>query len=404
MQFINQNTGWAVVKQGSYIYTLIKTTNQGTNWDVIYSDSEKVMNIQFFNDTLGYAIGFQYVTSLILRTTNGGYNWATVQSSGSYVYGNMNFINKDTGWVSAFLDGFPTQYVCVFQTVNGLQNINLLYSNQGSLSGTKLKFFNNSIDGQYFGYHLNQGGLWKTTNSGNNWSQINFIEAGTVISFSFINKDTGWVSFTPNVGANSKILFTSNNGQSWIQQFVSSFYNDCGFIQAVNKNKIWCGKMFESKILISTNGGNNWGNQASQIYVNGGLYMFDTILGFSWSSNQITRTFNGGGPIMSIRKISETTPSKIELKQNYPNPFNSETNIEFSIPKTSIVNLSLYDILGRKITDLISNKEYSSGGYRYTLNLIDYNLSSGVYIYKINSIEKESNIVFSSAKKLIYNK
>ena len=40
---------------------------------------------------------------------------------------------------------------------------------------------------------LGGGNFWKTTNSGYNWQQINFSESGNVNSFSFINKDTGWV-------------------------------------------------------------------------------------------------------------------------------------------------------------------------------------------------------------------
>jgi photosystem II stability/assembly factor-like uncharacterized protein len=401
MQFINANTGWAVVKQSSYIYTLIKTTNQGTNWDVIYSDSEKVMNIQFFNDTLGYAIGFQYVTSLILKTTNGGYNWATVQSSGSYVYGNMNFINRDTGWVSAFLDGFPNQYVCVFQTVNGLQNINLLYSNQGSLSGTKLKFFNNSINGQYFGYHLNQGKLYKTTNSGSNWTQINTGFTGNVNSFSFINKDTGWAEVGYPYG---KILKTLNGSQNWIMQF-----NDTNnqyepqYVFAVNENKIWCGTS-SNYIFATNNGGIIWGKQNSQIAYPTKIYMVDTSLGFSWNPAQIQRTTNGGGPIMSVEKISDIMPSKIVLKQNYPNPFNSSTNIEFGLNNNSVVDLNIYDILGRKVKSVITSKELNTGYYKVQIDFNNESFSSGIYFCILSVYSKSEGKYININKKLVYNK
>jgi len=395
MQFINSNTGWATISQSGVGYILIRTTNQGTNWSVIYSDSSKVGKFQFINDTLGYAIGYSN-GRIISKTTNSGYNWFVMQQTYDVLNG-FYMINADTGWVNAF--NVPTTFT--LRTTNGFQTMEQISTGGGGTPAT-LYFFKEKYNGEYCGYVLGAGILSKTTNSGYNWIQINTGFAGDINYFSFLNKDTGWVVI-PYAVQSSKILYTSNNGQNWIQQFYSNTQGDFGYIYATSNSKIWCGKAFNNRILISTSGGNSWGYQTSPISSNAGIYFYDTLLGFAWS-NLVVRTINGGGPITQISNIKKQITNSYKLYQNYPNPFNSETNIEFTIPKTSIVNLSLYDILGRKITDLINNKEYSSGGYIYTLNLIDYNLSSGVYIYKIKSIEKESNIVLSKKKKLIYNK
>lgn len=82
----------------------------------------------------------------------------------------------------------------------------------------------------------------------------------------------------------------------------------------------------------------------------------------------------------SIKQITEIAEG-FELKQNYPNPFNPETVINFSIPKSETVNLDIYDILGNKVTSLISNTTLKSGTYSFNLNLNEYNLSSGTYFY-----------------------
>jgi hypothetical protein len=69
------------------------------------------------------------------------------------------------------------------------------------------------------------------------------------------------------------------------------------------------------------------------------------------------------------------------LLKNYPNPFNSQTKISFSIPKSGFVNISVYDILGKKVDDII-NKYLTDGIYE-----INYNankISSGIYIYTLN--------------------
>jgi hypothetical protein len=71
MQFVNQNTGWATIYQGSFYYTLIRTTNSGLNWNAIFSDSAKVETFQFINDTLGFGLG-QAGNNLLLKTTTVG--------------------------------------------------------------------------------------------------------------------------------------------------------------------------------------------------------------------------------------------------------------------------------------------------------------------------------------------
>ena len=54
-----------------------------------------------------------------------------------------------------------------------------------------------------------------------------------------------------------------------------------------------------------------------------------------------------------------------KLHNNYPNPFKPTTIIEFNIPKSSIVSLEIFDILGRKITKII--RIYSYGIIRETI-------------------------------------
>jgi photosystem II stability/assembly factor-like uncharacterized protein len=74
------------------------------------------------------------------------------------------------------------------------------------------------------------------------------------------------------------------------------------------------------------------------------------------------------------------TPINYSISQNYPNPFNPSTTIDYSIPKSSFVNLSVYDILGRRVSTLV-NEEKTVGSYKVNFNEI--NLPSGIYFYKI---------------------
>jgi photosystem II stability/assembly factor-like uncharacterized protein len=396
MQFINSNTGWATVKQSTYLYTLIRTTNSGLNWAAIYSDYGKVQNIQFINDTLGYAMGYAY-GNMLLKTTNSGYNWTVMQYSSSYVYSGFYFVNADTGWVSAF--HIPSQVT--LRTTNGFLTLEQISTGGGGTPAT-VYFFKEKINGEYFGYILGAGILSKTTNSGYNWLQINFTEAGSVNSFSFINIDTGWVVFYPNVG-NAKILYTLNQGQNWILQNISNYNIDFGIIYAVNYNKIWTGKR-NYFVNISIDGGINWGSQDCQIINPFGILMIDTNIGFAWNnynSNNLVRTNNGGGPIMSVERISDVIPTNFKLQQNYPNPFNNTTNIKYQIPKNSYVVLKIYDVLGREINTLV--REIQSAGF-YQSKWDASGHSSGIYFYKLTTFEKGTGKVFQMTKKMIYSK
>lgn len=97
-------------------------------------------------------------------------------------------------------------------------------------------------------------------------------------------------------------------------------------------------------------------------------------------------------------EINNSIPESFVLKQNYPNPFNPVTNISFDIAEFSQVHLAVYDINGKEILTLINGENMNTGRYHYQLNAGD--LSSGLYIYRIN-IKTGSGKIFADAKKLI---
>ncbi len=80
--------------------------------------------------------------------------------------------------------------------------------------------------------------------------------------------------------------------------------------------------------------------------------------------------------------IETVIPRAFVLKQNYPNPFNPKTTISYLLTADSNVELSIYDITGRKITTMVN--DYQGAGH-YTLQFDASHLASGVYVYKINA-------------------
>jgi hypothetical protein len=91
-------------------------------------------------------------------------------------------------------------------------------------------------------------------------------------------------------------------------------------------------------------------------------------------------------------------PAEFALAQNYPNPFNPSTTIEYQLPLSSAVNLTVYNITGERISELVN--EVKPAGY-YSVNFSSANLSSGFYIYRITIAEASGRSFTSSRKMLI---
>ena len=81
----------------------------------------------------------------------------------------------------------------------------------------------------------------------------------------------------------------------------------------------------------------------------------------------------------------ENLPTDFQLFQNYPNPFNPTTTISFYLPKQNMVELVLYDLLGREIETLIAEQK-TQGFHQIIFDAA--NLASGIYIYRLKTGNK----------------
>lgn len=82
----------------------------------------------------------------------------------------------------------------------------------------------------------------------------------------------------------------------------------------------------------------------------------------------------------AIFNDGEKAPLSFSLNQNFPNPFNPSTTISYTLQKASMVELSVFDLSGKKIATLVNGRQ-SSGSQRAQFNA--GTLSSGVYLYRL---------------------
>ena len=86
---------------------------------------------------------------------------------------------------------------------------------------------------------------------------------------------------------------------------------------------------------------------------------------------------------IGIKEIHTTKlPDNYTLRQNFPNPFNPTTKIQYSIPKSSHIVLTIYDGRGQIVEQLFSGYQ-SRGTYNATFDASEY--ASGVYLYRLQA-------------------
>lgn len=146
-------------------------------------------------------------------------------------------------------------------------------------------------------------------------------------------------------------------------------------------------------ILISFNGGLSFVDTIASDVTNNGLYEWYIPLHYPLSSTvkikieSINNTnifdISDNNFTLSLESdVREDNQITYSLSQNYPNPFNPSTKINYSIAKPGNVKIEVFDILGNRIKTLVD--EFKQVG-NYTVNFNAQNLSSGIYIYRIQA-------------------
>ena len=114
-----------------------------------------------------------------------------------------------------------------------------------------------------------------------------------------------------------------------------------------------------------------------------------TISALATANNKFAFALTAAGTILrrsvgitSVKHDGERTPNAFQLFQNYPNPYNPATVINYDLVSPSMVNLRVFDILGREVATLV-NESQKPGAHTITFD--GARLSSGIYFYQLQA-------------------
>lgn len=230
-------------------------------------------------------------------------------------------------------------------------------------------------------------------------SQLGGVNVSLDTGRTWIKRNTGiaaadyWVfSYTYNnnyifAGTSSERVYrTSNNGVSW--ENVSNGLPQNAFdaiysIKAISNNVLIAGT--GTGIFASSNNGINWSNfnqgiEAGAQMRSDGLFKFGSYLFAGMTSGIYRRPLSD---IVSV-KNNNTLLADFNLEQNYPNPFNPNTVISYSLSVPDVVSLKVYDMKGNEIAELVNGRK-EAGNYSVSFDAGKYNLSSGIYFYRLKT-------------------
>jgi len=386
--------------QGDYAFML--TEDYGFSWYFPnfepelgrYAPASNLMTMNPENNNLGYLAG----RTGLYKTIDSAKNWlSTGQLPGiTYVeyhiynslilfagvtdqYGYGGFYRSDDGgesWIeiSSLTEDVPTYRV-------------FSPHNQRKIYG----FGHSFINSDYYVYRSNDlGDNWEILTEGLLIEEeTNEIKRITSLAISYADSN---ILYCGQHGGLSK---TIDAGENWFQVNSGLPVHDYFRVSSVlldedDPDRIYIGTLSS-------------GNPFEENFDNGGLYLseddcqswtkvYDGELSLIKADHSLPRNIyiNTQHGLLTfedtITKINgedhHQTPGNFLLYQNYPNPFNSTTVISYQIPITSIVEVTIFNVLGQKVVNLISGKQ-ELGFHQVEWNAARF--SSGVYYYMIKA-------------------
>lgn len=371
---VNSNTGWV----GGATGTVYRTTNAGITWINANPNAGiqgDVDNIEAISETTAWVASYTSGGGFIYKTTNGGTNWTLVFSQTSGFIDAVAFKDANTGF--AYGDPVLSRW-SLWKTTNGGLNWDStgMYLPQAGTEGG----WNNSmrIIGNNIWFGTNNTRVYHSTNFGSNWIYGTTGTSANSYDVHYVSATNGFAG-----GASAALVKSTDGGATY--SLVSGAPGGTSQIAGIsgNANNILyvCGL----NIYRTTNGGTNWltaftGTGTNNLWaISLTPNSFGCLQGWACGANgTILRMEIATG----VETPGTEIPKTFALEQNYPNPFNPSTKISYSIPANSNVNITIYDALGRQVKVLVN--DFKNAG-NYTVEFNAYNLSSGIYFYKLQA-------------------
>ncbi len=429
----------------SYFFTLLLLLSHflvvgQSGWKVCNSPVflNRVDDLFMTSTQVGYAVCGD---GKIVKSTDGGVNWSMIYSTDSAYFRSVEFINDQKG----FVGGFPIRIANTNPSMNILQKtvdggqtwqdltLQIPVPARRGICGLAIADSNTIYgSGNWF---QDTGYIIKSSDGGATWQYINMgVYASSIIDMHFINKDTGFVTGKGVLPLETGIiLYTTDGGQNWTFKYQNTIANEyCWKIQRLT-SKIYYASLEDAtnvpaKGLKSTDGGMTW--QIMQIlsrkYYLEGIGFIDENKGWAGGDNNNSFETTDGGrtwkeisvcPFMNrVFRVNDTlvfaTGDKIwkytrapyippfqpgfeyATMNCHPNPVKGKLSIDVKLSVSTQLLLLLCDNLGKRI-QVIHNAYTNKGDLTFPFETSG--LPAGMYyvVLKTHEGKKVEKIIIT---------
>lgn len=429
------NTGKCIVSVNNYLH-ILWTDNRDGNYEVYYKHSTNA-GLNWIPDMrLTGNSGYTYAPSISAEGTNVYISFSDDRTGNFEIYF-MKSTNNGLNWSNEVMvstnDAYHSYqsdvkagvyvYVAWLEERGDLDIYFTRSSNYGSSWSIPVRINPNIYPQKYpvlsvsgsnvhcvfqderFGISNTEVFYMRSTNNGINWSGEMNISDHSGFSYNgyvFSYGSTVHIVWDDDWAGNREIFYrrSTNNGVDWSGNTILTINAGTSGLPSIKASGNYTHLVWEDDrdgnreiyYSFSSNNGSSWGSDLRLTNSAGysgtaSLCLAGNIVNVLWydarnGNNEIYYKRNPTGNPVGVTLSGTEIPAQYSLEQNYPNPFNPTTNFEFRIADFGLVNLAIYNILGREIETLV-NENLKPGIYKADWNASEN--SSGVYFYKISA-------------------